>query len=109
MSHVVLLRGVNVGGHRTFPARDTTFERCLVENGIPTVAIFLREAWQTVGGYRDWGLGEDYVYEDWDFWARLLGHGFRAKSLLEPLMHYRVHTKGLSDQGESSARQNAQD
>ena len=81
---------------RTFPAPDTTFERCLVENGIPTVAIFLREAWQTVGGYRDWGLGEDYVYEDWDFWARLLGHGFRAKSLLEPLMHYRVHTKGLS-------------
>jgi hypothetical protein len=52
--------------------------------------------WEKIGGYRDWGLGAEHVPEDWDFWLRLLGHGFRAKSIREPLMYYRVHGHGLT-------------
>lgn len=75
---------------------DPTLESCRVGNGVSTVGLFRREAWEKVGGYRDWGLGAEHVPEDWDFWLRLLGHGFRAKSLREPLMFYRVHGHGLT-------------
>jgi len=75
---------------------DPTVESCRVANGISTVGLFRREAWEKVGGYRDWGLGAEHVPEDWDFWLRLLGHGFRAKSIREPLMYYRVHGHGLT-------------
>lgn len=75
---------------------DPTIESCRVGNGISTVGLFRRDAWEKVGGYRDWGLGAEHVPEDWDFWLRLLGHGFRAKSIREPLMYYRVHGHGLT-------------
>lgn len=75
---------------------DPTVESCRTANGISTVGLFRREAWEKIGGYRDWGLGAEHVPEDWDFWLRLLGHGFRAKSIREPLMYYRVHGHGLT-------------
>ena len=75
---------------------DPTVESCRDGNGVSTVGLFRRSAWEKIGGYRDWGLGAEHVPEDWDFWLRLLGHGFRAKSLREPLMYYRVHGHGLT-------------
>jgi hypothetical protein len=75
---------------------DPTIESCWTGNGISTVGLFRRTAWEKIGGYRDWGLGAEHVPEDWDFWLRMLGHGFRAKSLREPLMYYRVHGHGLT-------------
>ncbi|HEX3867697.1 MAG TPA: glycosyltransferase, partial [Gemmatimonadaceae bacterium] len=75
---------------------DPTVESCRVANGVSTVGLFRRQAWEKIGGYRDWGLGAEHVPEDWDFWLRLLGHGFRAKSIREPLMYYRVHGHGLT-------------
>lgn len=66
------------------------------ENTVSTVALFSREAWGAVGGYRDWGSGEDHVPEDWEFWTRILGHGYRACRIPEPLMLYRVHGQGLT-------------
>jgi O-antigen biosynthesis protein len=74
---------------------DPSFPAIVHHNQIATTALFRRSAWAQVGGYRDWGLGEDYIPEDWDFWTRVLGHGFRAKTIREPLMHYRVHGAGL--------------
>lgn len=70
----------------------------LDHNQVSTVALFRKAAWEHVGGIRDWGLGDHYVYEDWDFWIRLVGHGCRARSISEPLMLYRVHRHGLTQE-----------
>jgi len=75
--------------------RDPTWPEITDGNQISTVAMFRRAAWERVGGFRDWGKGEQYVPEDWDFWVRLVGNGFRGKSIGESLMLYRVHGGGL--------------
>ena len=78
-------------------ADPASFENMMhVGNAIATVGVFLKQAWQQVGGYKDWPIGEGHVPEDWDFWVRLMGHGFRFKNLREPLMLYRVHKGGLT-------------
>lgn len=64
-------------------------------NQISTVAIFRKTVWRQVGGFRDWGTGPDHVPEDWEFWVRVLGHGFSCKCIQEPLMLYRTHGDGL--------------
>ena len=74
---------------------DPTWPEIAVGNQISTVAMFRRATWEQIGGFRDWGKGEKHVPEDWDWWVRLVGHGFRAKSIREPLMLYRVHGSGL--------------
>jgi glycosyltransferase involved in cell wall biosynthesis len=74
---------------------DPTWPEIADGNQASTVAIFRKEAWERVGGFRDWGKADKYVPEDWEFWVRLVGHGFRAKSIREPLMLYRVHHGGL--------------
>lgn len=74
---------------------DASFPEIASGNQISTVALFRKSAWAHVGGFRDWGLVEEYVPEDWEFWVRLTGHGFRAKSIRAPLMLYRVHGSGL--------------
>jgi glycosyltransferase involved in cell wall biosynthesis len=86
---------------------DPEFESCRARNCISTVGLFSREAWEAVGGYRDWGLGANHVPEDWDFWLRLLGNGYRAKSIREPLMHYRVHGRGLTATATMDAKSQA--
>jgi glycosyltransferase involved in cell wall biosynthesis len=76
---------------------DASFPEIGVENQISVVGVYRKSAWAHVGGFRDWGVdAKSYVYEDWDFWLRLLGHGFRAKSIREPLFHYQVHSQSLS-------------
>lgn len=77
-------------------ADNASFPRIAEGNMISTVAVFRKDAWQKAGGYRDWGLGKDHLPEDWEFWTRLLGLGFRARRLPEPLMLYRVHGSGLT-------------
>jgi glycosyltransferase involved in cell wall biosynthesis len=75
---------------------DAGFPQILDENQISTVALFRRSAWAHAGGYRDWGLGQQHVVEDWDLWIRLLAHGFTAKAIREPLLKYRVHSASLT-------------
>ena len=81
---------------------DVDFNTCLEINGISTIALFKKKAWKRVGGFRDFGIGDDYVFEDWDFWVRILGHGFTCKCIPEALMLYRVHSKGLTAQNRMS-------
>jgi glycosyltransferase involved in cell wall biosynthesis len=54
-----------------------------------------RDLWQRAGKY-----SEDPVLrlgnEDWDFWLRAAGVGFRAAHLAEPLYRYRQHTHNMS-------------
>ncbi len=74
----------------------------LRSNQVSTVAVFRKEIWETIGGYRDWGKGKDYVPEDWDFWIRAVAAGFRGLSLELPLMLYRVRPGSLSRNGTAS-------
>ena len=67
-----------------WPARDTTFEELLETNSISVAALFRRSAWVESGGYRDWGLVDALVPEDWAFWTRLVGMGYRAKAIRSP-------------------------
>ena len=74
---------------------DTTVEQLLDHNQVSTVALFRRSAWDSIGGYRDWGLREEYVPEDWHFWTRMVGEGYRPKAITEALMLYRVKQDSL--------------
>lgn len=47
---------------------------------------FRRSDWKRVGGYR-----ENTMYEDWEFWLRLLWHNDRVINIPEVLVEYRVH------------------
>jgi glycosyltransferase involved in cell wall biosynthesis len=71
-------------------------------NQVSTVAVHRRSTWAHVGGYRDWGLHDQHVPEDWDYWMRIVGHGFRPKSIREPLFLYRVHNEGLTGTTETT-------
>lgn len=66
------------------------------ENPVSTVALFRREIWERIGGFRDWGVGRDHVPEDWDLWIRVMAEGYTGISVREPLMHYRVRPGSLS-------------
>ncbi|HXA63648.1 MAG TPA: glycosyltransferase [Bryobacteraceae bacterium] len=85
----------------TWLVQEAQFPDIADENRISTAAVFRKSAWAHVGGFRDWGLEESYVLEDWEFWVRLMGHGFRVKSIRKALMFYRVHGKGLSTGSEA--------
>jgi glycosyltransferase involved in cell wall biosynthesis/SAM-dependent methyltransferase len=74
---------------------DPVWPEIAEANQISTVAMFRKAAWERCGGFRDWGKRDEHVPEDWEFWVRLVGHGFFAKSIREPLMLYRVHAGGL--------------
>ncbi|MFZ4400857.1 MAG: glycosyltransferase [Bacteroidales bacterium] len=84
-------------------AVPTTFEKMIeLENSVSTVAVFTRVAWKNNKGYNDWPVGDQYVFEDWEYWSRLMGNGFRFKSIKEPLMLYRIHGAGLTANNKKS-------
>ena len=85
----------------TWFVQEAKFPDIADENRISTAAVFRKSGWAHVGGFRDWGIEDSYVLEDWEFWVRLMGHGLRAKSIRKPLMFYRVHGKGLSTGSET--------
>ena len=53
-------------------------------NIMTTAAIFRRNAWEQVGGFKS-GIG----FEDWEFWINLVENGSVAALLPEPLFLYR--------------------
>jgi len=62
-------------------------------NHVPNCAVFRRDFWERAGGFRDTGLGSEYVHEDWRFWVRLAALGARIANIVdEPLFLYRVHS-----------------
>ena len=58
-------------------------------NYIDAQAMWRREAWRRLGGYRD---DDDDVYgwEDWDLWLRLAAAGGHARLVPQVLGRYRV-------------------
>jgi GT2 family glycosyltransferase len=75
-----------------------TPERCdlpslLARNTVNGAALVRREAFEAVGGY-DETLRDGC--EDWDFWLRLVEHGFAGTIIPEVLFHYRRRTDSMS-------------
>ncbi|MBG0776356.1 MAG: glycosyltransferase family 2 protein [Desulfovibrionaceae bacterium] len=62
------------------------------QNIVTPCAVFRREVWTAVGGFR-----QDSDYEDWDFWVRAAAAGFRFVHLPHPLFRYRVHPGSFSE------------
>lgn len=54
-------------------------------NIVTTAAMFRKQAWQEVGGYK-----KEIGYEDWEFWINLAEHGHFGELIPEPLFQYRV-------------------
>lgn len=77
---------------------DPSWPCILQENRVSTAALFRREMWGQLGGFRDWAKGSEYVPEDWDFWIRAVAAGFRGKAIRDTLMKYRVLPGSLSRQ-----------
>jgi glycosyltransferase involved in cell wall biosynthesis len=64
-------------------------------NHVLTCAVFRRQLWESARGFVDFGIGKDYVFEDWDFWVRLAAKGARIRNISgEYLFNYRVHQGG---------------
>ena len=77
-----------------------SLEQIIVSNQFCTAAVFTRALWEKAGGYHDWGLGKDYIAEDWDLWVRMMALGARVTNIPEALMLYRVHDASLTKQPE---------
>ncbi len=86
-------------GSGQWQVEDPLWPGILDRNRVSTVALFRREMWEQLGGFRDWGKGSEHVPEDWDFWVRAVAAGFRGKALRDTLMKYRVLPASLSRQG----------
>jgi hypothetical protein len=64
-------------------------------------AMFLREAWERVGGYDE--VMRD-GWEDWDFWARVAHAGSTFTVVSDELLRYRVYDEPRPDRPCSSSR-----
>ena len=73
-----------------------TLKELVRANHISTVAVFSKRIWEKANGYHDYGIGKDYVSEDWDLWVRMMALGARVINISEPLMLYRVRGKDTS-------------
>lgn len=60
-------------------------------NHISYCALYRREVWTKIGGYRTNVKG----CEDWDFWVAALAKGFTGVRIPKALFHYRRHDTGL--------------
>lgn len=72
---------------------NPTLDKIVQYNQISTVAVYSKTIWGQVEGYHDYGVGKDYIVEDWDLWVRMLAIGARVINISEPLMRYRIHDK----------------
>jgi len=71
---------------------DYSFERILLENMIFCSALFRREDWERVGGYR---ASMKYGWEDWDFWLSLIEAGREVRRIPEVLFYYRYKENSM--------------
>ncbi|MBD2139542.1 glycosyltransferase [Anabaena sp. FACHB-1237] len=73
-----------------------TLEEIVKGNQVSTVAVFSQQMWKKANGYHDYGIGKDYISEDWDLWVRMMALGARVINISEPLMLYRIHGRHTS-------------
>lgn len=63
-----------------------SLENFILTNNSVACALIRKSAWEKTGGY-DEHMKEGY--EDWDFWLRVTGAGYRVHVIQEPLFLYR--------------------
>jgi glycosyltransferase involved in cell wall biosynthesis len=86
----VQLFGDESGVWRT---REFDINQALFENHTAVSAVFRRDDWLAVGGYRpDMGGG----YEDWEFWLRIAALGRRGRLVRCPLFNHRRHGRTMT-------------
>ncbi|MDA8381589.1 MAG: glycosyltransferase [Betaproteobacteria bacterium] len=74
---------------QTVRAGEYDFARLRYANLLSYCALFRREVWAAVGGYR-----ADVGFEDWDFWVAAGARGYFGARIAAPLFRYRVHGGG---------------
>jgi glycosyltransferase involved in cell wall biosynthesis/DNA-binding SARP family transcriptional activator len=72
-------------------AKNYNFSQLKYANHISYCALFRREVWDNVGGYRTNIKG----CEDWDFWVAAGARGYFGRRIPEPLFKYRRHDTGV--------------
>jgi glycosyltransferase involved in cell wall biosynthesis len=73
----------------------------LIDDYIPSSAMFRRVVWEQVGGYAD---QMKRGYEDWDFWLGAFEKGWQGFHISEPLFMYRKHPGSLLHSSNLSRR-----
>lgn len=79
------------GIDKVVQAGDYNFEKLKYENHISYCALYRREVWEQVGGYRTNVKG----CEDWDFWVAAGIKSYFGKKIPKPLFQYRRHDTGV--------------
>jgi glycosyltransferase involved in cell wall biosynthesis len=73
--------------------RDFDISDALYDNHTAVSAVFRRDDWLAVGGYRpDMRSG----YEDWEFWLRIAALGRRGRLIRCPLFNHRRHGRTMT-------------
>ena len=68
----------------TWSGGEYDLQRLRFDNQMNVTALFRKEAWEQVGGFRDMsGMA------DWDFWLSLAEAGWHGKRIAQPLFCYR--------------------
>jgi len=106
-------RGIIYGSVRFFGGRSAVSDFpkysesiMALGNVIPVSALFKREAWSDVGGYR---LAMKHGWEDWDFWLSLLERGEQVHQLQAVILDVRVKNKSRNRGWSSAERQQVVD
>jgi len=72
-------------------AGEYDFSRLIYANHISYCALYRREVWEHIGGYRE----NVKAVEDWDFWIAAGAQGYYGKRIPRPLFMYRRHDAGI--------------
>ena len=65
---------------------DYSSKTVLKFNPLNCTAIYPKEYWKQIGGYK-----EEQMYEDWEFWVNMVYHNHKIYQLKEYLFYYRQH------------------
>ena len=79
------------GVNQIVQAKNYDFSQLKYANHISYCALFRREVWDKIGGYRTNIKG----CEDWDFWVAAGARGYFGRRIPEPLFKYRRHDTGV--------------
>lgn len=79
------------GANQVIFAGDYNFSRLKYANHLSYCALFRKEVWQKLGGYRTNVKG----CEDWDFWIAAGVQGYFGRRIPKPIFKYRRHDTGV--------------
>lgn len=72
---------------------DFSMPDMLLENLIVATALFRRDDWERLGGYRTKMI---YGWEDWDYWLALVALGRKVVRLPDVVFYYRIRNGSMT-------------